>query len=720
LSKIRVYELAKKLNLSSKETMKKLEELSISVNSHMSSIEEEDVKIVEELLLGGQEKKEKEKKETPKKEVPKKEVPKKEEKKSKKKSKDQEEKKSPEKKDESSKSKKKSKKKTKQSKKNKEGQLEAQQEEEVDGIIQIEEKILVKDFAEKIDKSPNEVIMKLVQLGIMAAINQEIDYDTAEVIAEEYGIEVEKIEEVEEDPEELLEFEVEEDKPEDLRFRAPVVSVMGHVDHGKTSLLDAIRKTKHVDSEAGGITQHIGASEVEINDQKIVFLDTPGHEAFTSMRARGAKATDIAILVVAADDGVMPQTVEAINHARAAEIPMIVAINKIDKPGANPDRVKQELTEQNVVIEDWGGDVIAVEVSAITGENIDQLLEMILLVAEMEELKANPNRKAQGVVIEANLDKGKGPVATVLVKNGTLTIGDNVVVGLASGKIRAMVNDLGKRLKKAGPSTAVEITGLSEVPSAGDKLYVVEDEKTARTIATKRQNKVKEDKVKTDKRISLDDLYEQMKQGKLKELNIIVKADVQGSVEAVKQSLSKLTNEEVSIKPIHGGVGAITETDVMLASASNAIIIGFNVRPTSSASAIAKKEEVDLRTYRIIYNAIEDIEAAMEGMLDPEFQEVDLGKAEVRATFKVPNAGMVAGCYVKEGKVTRNSKIRLVRDGIVIHEGEIDSLRRFKDDAKEVLTGFECGIGLENFNDVKEGDVIETYVIEEVERKAKK
>ncbi len=438
------------------------------------------------------------------------------------------------------------------------------------------------------------------------------------------------------------------------------------------------------------------------------------------MRARGAKATDIAILVVAADDGVMPQTVEAINHARAAEIPMIVAINKIDKPGANPDRVKQELTEQNVVIEDWGGDVIAVEVSAITGENIDQLLEMILLVAEMEELKANPNRKAQGVVIEANLDKGKGPVATVLVKNGTLTIGDNVVVGLASGKIRAMVNDLGKRLKKAGPSTAVEITGLSEVPSAGDKLYVVEDEKTARTIATKRQNKVKEDKVKTDKRISLDDLYEQMKQGKLKELNIIVKADVQGSVEAVKQSLSKLTNEEVSIKPIHGGVGAITETDVMLASASNAIIIGFNVRPTSSASAIAKKEEVDLRTYRIIYNAIEDIEAAMEGMLDPEFQEVDLGKAEVRATFKVPNAGMVAGCYVKEGKVTRNSKIRLVRDGIVIHEGEIDSLRRFKDDAKEVLTGFECGIGLENFNDVKEGDVIETYVIEEVERKAKK
>ncbi|NBG87612.1 translation initiation factor IF-2 [Isachenkonia alkalipeptolytica] len=702
MSKIRVYELAKKLDMSSKELISKLEELSIEVNSHMSSLEEEEVNIIEELFAKPEE--------TPKKEEEKKpEEPKKTNKKAKKKKLSKKE------------QKKQRHQETQQKKEKTEDKSEGKNE--VDDIIELEEKIIVKDLAEKLDKNPNEIIGKLVQLGIMAAINQEIDFETAELIAEEYGIEVslkESEEEKVEDPEELLDFEIEEDDPKDLEFRSPVISVMGHVDHGKTTLLDAIRKTKHVDTEAGGITQHIGASEIAINDQKIVFLDTPGHEAFTSMRARGAKATDIAILVVAADDGVMPQTIEAINHARAAEIPMIVAINKIDKPGANADRVKQELTEHNVVIEDWGGDVIAVEVSAIEGSGIDQLLETILLVAEMEELKANPNRKALGIVVEANLDKGRGAVATVLVKNGTLNIGDNVVVGLASGKVRAMINDSGKRLKKAGPATAVEITGLSEVPKAGDKLIVVDDEKMARNIAAKRQSKVKLDKVKSDKRVSLEDLYDRMKEGELKELNIIVKADVQGSVEAVKQSLSKLTNEEVVIKPIHGGVGAITETDVMLASASNAIIIGFNVRPTSSATAIAKKEEVDLRTYRIIYQAIEDIENAMEGMLDPEFKEVDLGKVEVRATFKVPNAGMIAGCYVLEGKITRNAKIRLVRDGIVVHEGEIDSLKRFKDDAKEVVKGFECGVGIENFNDVKEGDIIEAYEIQEVERKLKK
>ena len=711
MSKVRVYELAKKLDMSSKELITKLEELSIEVNSHMSSLEEEDVNIIEELFAKPEETSKKEETTTEKQKDSKKkaEEPKKTNKKAKKKKLSKKEQKKQRYQD------------TQQQNEKTEDKSEGKNE--VDDIIELEEKIIVKDLAEKLDKNPNEIIGKLVQLGIMAAINQEVDFETAELIASEYDIEVTKKESEEEeveDPEEFLSFELEEDDPKDLEFRSPVISVMGHVDHGKTTLLDAIRKTKHVDTEAGGITQHIGASEIMINDQKIVFLDTPGHEAFTSMRARGAKATDIAILVVAADDGVMPQTIEAINHARAAEIPMIVAINKIDKPGANPDRVKQELTEHNVVIEDWGGDVIAVEVSAIEGTGIDQLLETIILVAEMEELKANPNRKALGIVIEANLDKGRGAVATVLVKNGTLNIGDNVVVGLASGKIRAMVNDSGKRLKKAGPATAVEVTGLSEVPKAGDKLIVVDDEKMARNIAAKRQSKLKLDKVKSDKRVSLEDLYDRMKEGELKELNIIVKADVQGSVEAVRQSLSKLSNEEVVIKPIHGGVGAITETDVMLASASNAIIIGFNVRPTSSATAIAKNEEVDLRTYRIIYKAIEDIEAAMEGMLDPEFKEVDLGKVEVRATFKVPNAGMVAGCYVLEGKITRNSKIRLVRDGIVIHEGEIDSLRRFKDEAKEVVKGYECGVGIENFNDVKEGDIIEAYEIQEIERKLKK
>ena len=509
----------------------------------------------------------------------------------------------------------------------------------------------------------------------------------------------------------------EEDEAEDLKPRPPIVTVMGHVDHGKTSLLDSIRNTRVTDREAGGITQHIGASEVTVNGKKVVFLDTPGHEAFTEMRSRGAKVTDIAILVVAADDGIMPQTVEAINHSKAAGVPIIIAINKIDKPSANIERVRQELSEKGLLVEEWGGDVIDVPVSAKTGENIDTLLEMVLLVAEMEELKANPDRNAVGTVIESNLDKGRGPVATVIISNGTLKVGDPIVAGSSYGKVRAMINDKGKRIKKAPPSTPVEILGLNEVPNAGDQFVVLASDKAARTIAEKRKEKIRDEQMKASSKISLEDLFEKMQHGELKELNIIVKADVQGSVEAVRQSIEKLTNEEVSVRVIHGGVGAITESDIMLASASNAIVIGFNVRPSTGANTLVEREKVDMRTYRIIYEAIEDIEKAMKGMLDPEYVEEELGKAEIRLPFKVPNAGMVAGSYVISGKILRNAKARLVRDGIVVYDGTIDSLRRFKDDVKEVATGYECGIGLTNFNDIKEGDIIEAYVIKEVERK---
>jgi translation initiation factor IF-2 len=492
---------------------------------------------------------------------------------------------------------------------------------------------------------------------------------------------------------------------------------MGHVDHGKTSLLDAIRETNVIATEAGGITQHIGAYTVNIDGKKIAFLDTPGHEAFTAMRARGAQVTDIAILVVAADDGVMPQTIEAINHAKAADVAIIVAINKIDKPGANPDRVKQELTEYGLVAEDWGGDAIMVPVSAKKKEGLDNLLEMIVLVSEMLELKANPNKKAKGTVIEAQIDKGRGPIATVLIQEGTLNVGDAFVVGNTSGKIRAMVDDKSKRLKKAGPSTPVEIIGLSEVPDAGDVFIVMDDEKDARAIAEKRKDKFKQEQQKSNMKVSLDDLFVQIQEGKMKEINIIVKADVQGSVEAVKQSLVKLSNDEVKVKTIHGGVGAITESDVMLASASSAIIIGFNVRPQPAATELAEKDAVDIRLYRVIYNAIEDIEAAMKGMLDPEYKEVVLGHAEIRATFKVSNIGTIAGCYVTDGKIVRNSSVRLIRNGIVVHEGALASLKRFKDDAKEVNSGYECGLNLDKFNDVKEGDVIESFTMEAVPRK---
>lgn len=581
--------------------------------------------------------------------------------------------------------------------------------------VEIPETITVGEFASKIGKTGAEIVKKLFMLGVMATMNQTIDYETAALIGVDFGIEVKQ--EVVVTKEELLFADTDtEDNPDELVERPPVVCVMGHVDHGKTSLLDAIRDTHVTSTEAGGITQHIGAYSVTLNDRVITFLDTPGHEAFTTMRARGAQATDIAILVVAADDGIMPQTIEAINHAKAAGVTVIVAINKIDKEGANPERVKQALVEYDLVPEDWGGDTVIVEVSAKKRINIDGLLEMVLLVADMQELKANPNRSAKGIVIEARVDKGKGPVATVLVQNGTLNVGDVIIAGTAVGHVRAMVNDKGRRVKTAGPSTPVEIQGFSEAPTGGDILTVVSNEKLAREVAEQRKQEIQEDKFNSVVKVSLDNLFSQIDEGNMKELNIIVKADVQGSVEAVRQSLEKLSNDEVRVKVIHGGVGAINESDVMLANASNAIIVGFNVRPDTAAVSSAEQQDVDIRLYRVIYQAIEEIEAAMKGMLDPEYREVVLGYAEVRQTFKVSSVGTIAGCYVTQGKITRNAQIRLVRDGIIIHEGSIDSLRRFKDDAKEVAENFECGIGIENFNDIKEGDTLECFTMEEVER----
>ncbi|NMA68930.1 MAG: translation initiation factor IF-2 [Desulfitobacterium sp.] len=577
--------------------------------------------------------------------------------------------------------------------------------------IVIPESITVQELASRMSRKSSEIIKKLMDFGVMATINQEIDSETAVIIGAEMGVTVEvKVEKP------ITVIEEIEDDPKDLRPRPPVVTVMGHVDHGKTSLLDAIRAANVTASEAGGITQHIGAYQVEINGQKITFLDTPGHEAFTSMRARGTQITDIAVLVVASDDGVMPQTVEAINHAKAADVPIIVAINKMDKEDANPERVKQELTEHGLVVEEWGGDTIAVPVSAKARTNIEQLLEMILLVAEMKELKANPDRVASGTVIEAELDKGKGPVATVLVAKGTLNIGDVILAGTAFGRVRAMVDDKGRRVKKAGPATPVEVQGLNEVPDAGEEFHVVEDEKLARQIAEARANERKAEEARQSSKISLEDLFDRIKEGEVKELNVIIKADVHGSIEALKQSLLKLSTDEVRVNPIHGGVGAITESDVMLASASNAIIIGFNVRPDTNTKETAELQGVDIRLYRVIYDAIEDIKAAMSGMLDPDYREVVLGRAEVRQVFKVPKVGSVGGSYVTDGKIVRQSKIRVIRDGVVIHEGEMESLKRFKDDAKEVPEGFECGIGIAGFNDIKEGDIFEAYIMEEVQR----
>ncbi|WP_423801699.1 translation initiation factor IF-2 [Neobacillus sp. SAB-20_R2A] len=587
-------------------------------------------------------------------------------------------------------------------------------EKELPAKITFSESLTVAELAKKLHREPSELIKKLFLLGIMATINQDLDKDAIELIAGEYGVEVE--EEIKVDATDL-EIYFTEDAPENLVERPAVVTIMGHVDHGKTTLLDSIRNTKVTEGEAGGITQHIGAYQVIENGKKITFLDTPGHAAFTTMRARGAQITDITILVVAADDGVMPQTVEAINHAKAAEVPIIVAVNKMDKEAANADRVMQELTEHGLVAEAWGGDTIFVPLSAKTGEGIDNLLEMILLVSEVEEYKANPKRNAVGTVIEARLDKGRGSVATLLVQNGTLKIGDPIVVGNTFGRVRAMVNDLGRRVKDAGPSAPVEITGLSDVPQAGDRFVVFDDEKTARQVGETRAQTALVAQRGEKTRVSLDNLFEQLKQGEMKDLNVILKSDVQGSAEALAASLQKIDVEGVNIRIIHNGTGAINESDITLAAASNAIVIGFNVRPDVNAKRAAEAEKVDVRLHRIIYKVIEEMEAAMKGMLDPEFAEKVIGQAEVRQTFKVSKVGTIAGSYVIDGKITRDSGIRVIRDGVVIFEGEIDALKRFKDDAKEVSQGYECGITIKNFNDVKEGDIVEAYVMEEIERK---
>ncbi|TCN25577.1 translation initiation factor IF-2 [Mesobacillus foraminis] len=586
-------------------------------------------------------------------------------------------------------------------------------ERELPEKITFVESLTVGELAKKLYREPSEIIKKLFMLGVMATINQDLDKDAIELICSDYGVEVE--EEILVDTTDLeVYFNADEEEPQ--AERPPVVTIMGHVDHGKTTLLDSIRHTKVTAGEAGGITQHIGAYQVVENGKKITFLDTPGHAAFTTMRARGAKITDITILVVAADDGVMPQTVEAINHAKAANVPIIVAVNKMDKEAANPDRVMQELTEHGLVPEAWGGETIFVPISALKGEGIDSLLEMILLVSEVEEYKANADRAAVGTVIEAQLDKGRGSVATLLVQNGTLRVGDPIVVGNTFGRVRAMVNDVGRRVKEAGPSTPVEITGLNDVPQAGDRFVVFAEEKTARQIGESRSTQAVQAQRSEKSRVSLDNLFEHMKQGEMKDLNIIIKADVQGSAEALAAALNKLDVEGVNVRIIHTGVGAITESDITLAAASNAIVIGFNVRPDNNAKRAAESEEVDIRLHRIIYKVIEEIESAMKGMLDPVYQEKVIGQAEVRQTFKVSKIGTIAGSYVTEGKITRDSGIRLIRDGIVIFEGTIDALKRFKDDAKEVNQGYECGITIKNFNDVKEGDVIEAYIMEEVER----
>ncbi|MDI3518142.1 MAG: translation initiation factor [Caldanaerobacter sp.] len=702
MSKTRVYELAKELNISSKDLLSKLSDLDIKVKNHMSTLKDEEVELIKDLLA----EKPKEEKQKDQK-IHEQEAQDKEEKEIEEDSfyEDREEKRA------YKKSFKKGGKKNKKLQK-KFVSEESAKEDEIK-IITIPEFLTVKELAEKMKVNPTEIIKKLIAQGIMVTVNQQIDFETASKIAEEYGFLVDK-EEVKDELEAI--FEDTPDREEDLKPRPPIVTVMGHVDHGKTSLLDAIRKTNVTMKEIGGITQHIGASVVEINDKKVVFLDTPGHEAFTAMRARGASVTDIVVLVVAADDGVMPQTIEAINHVKAANVPLIVAINKIDLPTANPDRVKTELSELGLVPEEWGGNTICVPVSAKKNIGIDDLLEMILLVAEMEDLKANPNKPARGTVIEAKLEKGKGPVATVIVQNGTLQVGDAVIAGTTYGKVRAMFDDKGRKIKKAGPSMPVEILGFSEVPEAGDKFVVVENEKKARELAEKRREVQRELELKKKQKVSLEDLFRQIQEGTVKELNVIIKADVQGSVEALRKSLEELSNEEVRIRVIHGAVGAITETDVMLASASNAIIIGFNVRPETNAKALAEKEKVEIKLYRIIYDAIEDVKAAMKGMLEPKYKEVELGRAEVRAVFKIPGVGNVAGCYVLNGKITRNADVRIVRDGIVIYEGKIASLKRFKDDVREVQQGFECGIGIEKFNDIKEGDIIEAYTMEEIPR----
>ena len=691
MSKIRVYELAKELNIESKELIKLLmDEFSIEVKNHMSVIEDEDAALIKE-LLNSSEDNSSEEVAADKKSI------------------------ADEYEDEilTEEEKKTNKKKKKTKKQIAEEKAKADQEFAENTIVELGETITVKELADMIKKPYAEVIKTLMLSGVMAALNAEIDYNTAAKVCDTFGILYDK-KVVTADLEELEEIEEDE---KNLVKRPPIITVMGHVDHGKTSLLDAIRKSKVTSTEAGGITQHIGAYTVSINGEAITFLDTPGHEAFTAMRARGAQITDIVILVVAADDGIMPQTKEAISHCKAAGVPIVVAINKIDRPNANVDRVKQELTEYGLISEDWGGDTICVSVSAKAGLNIDQLLEMVLLTAEMQELKANPNRKANGTVIEAKLDKGRGAVASLLVQNGTLHVGDSILVGNTYGRIRAMFDDEGKKIKSAGPSIPVEILGLSEVPAAGDRFNQVKDEKTARSMAEARKEAAKNETFNSSHKVSLEDLYNQIKEGTVKELAIIVKADVQGSIEALTGSLEKLSTDDVKVRVIHSAVGAITETDTTLATASNAIIIGFNVRPDNNALAAADRDGVEIKTYRVIYDAIEDVKSAMIGMLEPEYKEVVLGQAEVRETYKISNVGTIAGCYVTDGKMMRNAEVRVIRDGVVIFESILASLKRFKDDVKEVNTGYECGLSIEKFNDIKEGDIIEAFTMEAIKRK---
>lgn len=661
MSKVRVYELAKKLGISSKKLISILEDLDVDIKNHMSSLEDDMAQLIMDLVSEEKGSK-KAKSEAPKTQEP----PKKTE--------------------------------------------ETVSTSKIQKVV-LPSKITIKDLGSRINIEPVKLIKKLMDFGLMVNINAEIDFESAKKLIKEFGYEAE-----EEKKDELSELDKDEARSEELKPRPPVVTVMGHVDHGKTTLLDAIRETNVAASEAGGITQHIGASQIEKDGKTIVFIDTPGHEAFTALRARGAKITDIVVLVVAADDGVMPQTVEAINHAKAAGVPIIVAINKIDKPGANPERVKQQLSEYGLIPEEWGGDTIFVNVSAKNRKGIDTLLEMILLVAEMAELEADYNARASGVIIEAKLDKGRGPVATVLVQKGILKVGDAIVAGAAYGKVRAMKDSLGRMVKSASPSIPVEVMGFSEVPVAGDVIKVVSSEKEARELAEKYQETHREKEDITTPKLSLDKIFDRIKQGEIKELNCIIKADVQGSLEALKLALEKCSTDQVQVKIIHGAVGAINESDILLASASNAIVIGFNVRPDSNAIKLAEQEHIDIRTYKVIYDAVDDIKAAMKGMLEPEFREVVLGRAEVRALFKVPNVGTVAGCYVTEGKITRNSSIRVIRQGIVVYEGKILSLKRFKDDVREVQSGFECGIAIEKYNDLKEGDVLEAFVNKQVEQ----
>lgn len=710
MSKIRVYEYAKKHNLSSKDVITKLKEMNIEVSNHMTTLEPGEVTKLDG-IYNKQEEKQSQKQQSAQAQPA-----------NNQKNKPAGAPKGNRNKPNNNNNNKNQKPNRNNNQKNKpknKGQKPPQppapkKVKELPEKITFTESLTVGELAKKLHREPSEIIKKLFMLGVMATINQELDKDSIELIAGEYGVDVE--EEVLVDVTDLEAYFT-EDEETNLEERPSVVTIMGHVDHGKTTLLDSIRHTKVTAGEAGGITQHIGAYQVEDKGKKITFLDTPGHAAFTTMRARGAKITDITILVVAADDGVMPQTIEAINHAKAAEVPIIVAVNKMDKEAANPDRVMQELTEHGLVPEAWGGDTIFVPISAIKGDGIDELLEMILLVGEVEEYKANPNRNAVGTVIEAQLDKGRGSVATLLVQNGTLKVGDPIVVGNTFGRVRAMVNDLGRRVKTAGPSTPVEITGLNDVPQAGDRFAVLEDEKSARQVGEARAQLALQAQRSEKSRVSLDNLFEHMKEGEMKDINIVVKADVQGSAEALTSALNKIDVEGVKVRILHTGAGAINESDITLAAAFNAIVIGFNVRPDTNAKRAAEAEDVDIRLHRIIYNVIEEIELAMKGMLDPEFEEKIIGQAEVRQTFKVSKIGTIAGSYVTEGKITRDSGIRLIRDGVVIFEGEIDALKRFKDDAKEVATNYECGITIKNYNDVKEGDIIEAYIMQEIERK---